>query len=307
MVDAKEVRERFFRDGFYGPFVVYPPDTAKSMLASIRRQSQDMSRAIFQNSCNYDRHFDIDELAAHVENEVIISHARAILGDDLLCWRSEYFPKFPGAKGTEWHQVERFQYTTGSPQLQPVDGQPGDVPFELTVWTAFTESTIDNGCMKFLPGSHRTKYFDESIEPTTGRNQRYDPISADETAFFGYNFSEFKVDPDWAPDESEACSMEMKPGESVMFMAKCVHGSHPNITKNKTRFAFTTRYVSPDVLVYPGQDTFVEHGGFFDLGQYGVVHVSGKDTFQHNRTRHSTNTGYRFRPAAARAGTGSGQ
>ena len=100
MVDAKEVRERFFRDGFYGPFVVYPPDTAKSMLASIRRQSQDMSRAIFQNSCNYDRHFDIDKLAAHVENEVIISHARAILGDDLRCRRSEYFPKFPGAKGT---------------------------------------------------------------------------------------------------------------------------------------------------------------------------------------------------------------
>lgn len=295
MIDVKEVQQRFFRDGFYGPFTVYPPETAKSMIASIRHQSQNMSRAIFQNSCNYDRHFDIDELAAHIENEIIISHVKAILGPNLLCWRTEYFPKFPGAKGTEWHQVERFQYTTGSPQLQPIDGKPGDVPFELTVWTAFTESTVANGCMKFLPGSHRTKYFDESIEPVTGRNQKYDPISADNTSFFGYNFSEFKVDSTWEPNENDAYSMEMKPGEAVIFMAKCVHGSHSNTTKNKTRFAITTRYVSTDVLVYPGQDTFVEHGGLFELDQYGVVNVSGKDTFQKNRVRTSTNTGYKFR------------
>ncbi|MCA8095441.1 chlorinating enzyme [Burkholderia anthina] len=295
MINEKEIRAHFFRDGFYGPFPVYDPDAAKSTLSSIRRKSQDMSKAIFQNSCNYDRHFDIDELAAHVENEIIVSHVRAILGDNLQCWRSEYFPKFPGAKGTEWHQVERFQYTTGSPQLQPVDGKPGDIPFELTVWTAFTESTINNGCMKFLPGSHRIKYFDESLEPMTGRSQQYDPISADKTSFFGYNFAEFKVDPAWEPNESEAYSMEMKPGEAVMFMAKCVHGSHPNITKNKTRFAITTRYVSTDVLVYPGQDQFIEHGGFFDLSQYGVVQVSGQDSFGHNRMRSSTNTGYQFR------------
>ncbi|SDJ53534.1 non-haem Fe2+, alpha-ketoglutarate-dependent halogenase [Paraburkholderia steynii] len=293
-MNVGEVRKKFFENGFYGPFDVYEPVEAKNLLMEIRRKSRDMSNAIFKNECNYDRHFDIDELASHIENRTVIDHVSAILGQNLLCWRSEFFPKFPGAKGTEWHQVERFQYTTGNPQLQPSGGQPGDIPFELTVWTTFTESDVENGCMKFLPGSHRHKYFDETIEPKTGRNAEYSSISAD-TSFFGYNFSEFKVDPEWTPNEDEAVSVEMEPGQAIIFTAKCVHGSHPNTTKNKTRFAISSRYVSTDVLVYPNQKNFVEHGGAFDLSEYGVVHVSGVDEYSHNRIRKRTNTGYTFR------------
>ena len=188
-----------------------------------------MSKAIFQNQCNYDRHFDIDELAQHIENPTILGHVRAIPGDNLLCWRTEFFPQFPGSKGTEWHQVERFQYTTGTAQVQPHDGKPGDIPFELTVWTTLTEATIENGCMKFLPGSH------------------------------------------------------------------------PNITKNKTRFAFSSRYVSTNVMVYPNQEQFVEHGGTYDLEQYGVVDVSGDSAFEHNKVRNITNTGFRFSHGADEA------
>lgn len=293
MLNIEQIRSEFFRNGFYGPFKVYEPDQAKEILMDFRKKSQDMDKAIFQNNCNYDRHFDIDSLAKHVVNEVIVDHVRAILGNDLLCWRTEFFPKFPGAKGTEWHQVERFQYTTGNPQLQPCDGKPGDVPFELTVWTTFTESTVENGCMKFLPGSHLHKYFDESIVPKTGRGEQYSPITS-ETSFFGYNFSEFKVDPNWEPNEADAVSMVMKPGQAVIFTARCVHGSHANTTKDKTRFAISSRYVSPDVMVYPNQESFVEHGGFFDLRQYGAIHVSGQNTYQHNRIRTTTNTGFSF-------------
>lgn len=292
-MDESQIRSQFFKNGFYGPFPVYEEAEAKDILSNIRRRSQDLGRAIFQNDCNYDRHFDIDSLAQHISNPIILSHVRAILGEDLLCWRTEYFPKFPGAKGTEWHQVERFQYTTGNPQLQPMAGKPGDVPFELTVWTTFTESDVDNGCMKFLPGSHLHKYYDESIVPKTGREGSYSSIESD-TSFFGYNFSEFKIDPNWAPSESDAVSMAMRPGEAVIFTAKCVHGSHANTTKNRTRFAISSRYVAPDVMVYPNQTEFNEHGGYFDLKQYGTVLVSGTDKFKVNRHRADSNTGFHF-------------
>lgn len=290
------MRASFFKDGFYGPFKSYDEAEAKNLLSDIRRCSQDSGKAIFRNDCNYDRHFDIDTLARHIENPIILSHVKAILGEDLLCWRTEYFPKFPGAKGTEWHQVERFQYTTGKPQLQPVDGKPGDVPFELTVWTTFTESDIENGCMKFLPGSHLRKYYDESIVPKTGRGGTYSSIESD-TSFFGYNFSEFKIDPSWDPCEEDAVSMVMRPGESVIFTARCVHGSHPNSTNNRTRFAISSRYVAPDVMVYPNQTEFNEHGGHFDLHQYGTVLVSGQDKHRVNRHRSDTNTGFLFKHA----------
>jgi non-haem Fe2+, alpha-ketoglutarate-dependent halogenase len=297
MTDERAIREGFFERGFYGPFKVYEPEEANRIIMEVRKNALSTDKAIFQNSCNYDRHFDIDALARHVVNGEIVRHVRAILGENLLCWRTEFFPKFPGAKGTEWHQVERFQYTTGSPQLQPRDGKPGDDPFELTVWTSFTESTVENGCLKFLPGSHFKKYYDETITPKTGRGERYSPVVS-ETSFFGYNFSEFKVDPDWEPSEDDAVSMVMRPGEAVVFTARCVHGSHPNSTKNKTRFALSSRYVSTDVMVYPTRQNFVEHGGYFDLSQYGAVLVSGRDEYGLNRLRAETNTGFQF-PAPA--------
>jgi len=294
--DLAQVKVFFEENGFYGPFKVYEEDEAREMLKTIRKESSTQENAIFKNDCNYDRHFDIDVLSRHISNPRIVEVVQAILGNsNLLCWRTEFFPKFPGSKGTEWHQVERFQYTTGAPQLQPSDGKAGDIVNELTVWTAFTDSTVENGCMKFLPGSHKKKYYDESLPATVGREEVYSSVSA-ETSFFGYNFSDFKIDKDWEPDEDKAFSMVMKPGEAVVFTAKCVHASHPNRTKNSTRFAITARYVTTDVMVYPTQDTFYEHGGYFDLKDYGTVLVSGEDKYAHNRKRDTNNNGLPFVP-----------
>ena len=293
MSEYDQDREFFKVNGYIGPFKVYEPADAKRILKEIRKKNHDRSNALFDNECNYDRHFDIDELTQHIANQNIIKRLRAILGDNLLCWRSEFFPKFPGSKGTEWHQVERFQYTTGAPQLQPMNGNAGDIVSELTVWTVFTESTIENGCLKFLPGSHHKKYYDESKTPTRGREETYSSIEAD-TSFFGYNFSEFKIDQNWEPDESKAAAMIMQPGEAVIFTARCVHGSFPNITKDSTRFAISTRYVTPDVMVYPSQTTFHEHGGAFDLTNYGTVLVAGENPYSHNKVRTSNNNGQPF-------------
>jgi non-heme Fe2+,alpha-ketoglutarate-dependent halogenase len=286
-------RKFFEENGYLGPFKVYEPEVARRMLKDIRRKNADRSKALFDNECNYDRHFDIDELSRHISNEVIVRKLQSILGDNLICWRSEFFPKFPGAKGTEWHQVERFQYTTGAPQLQPLNGNAGDIVSELTVWTTFTESNEANGCLKFLPGSQRKKYYDESKTPSRGRTENYSSVEA-ETSFFGYNFSDFKIDPDWSPDESKAASMIMQPGEAVIFTAKCVHGSFPNTTKDQTRFAISTRYVTTDTLVYPSQQRFREHGGDFDLSNYGTVLVAGKNDYRHNKLRETNNHGQPF-------------
>lgn len=286
-------REFFLENGYLGPFKVYEPEEAKQIIKEIRRKNQDRSNALYDNDCNYDRHFDIDELTDHIAHENIVKRLQSLLGDNILCWRSEFFPKFPGSKGTEWHQVEKFQYTTGTPQLQPIDGKAGDIAHELTAWTTFTESTKENGCLKFLPGSHRQMCYDESKTPSRGREESYSSVSAD-TSFFGYNYSDFKIDPNWEPDESKAVAMIMQPGECVIFTAKCVHGSFSNTTKNSTRFAITTRYVSTDVMVYPGQTKFREHGGDFDLSNYGTVLVSGENVYSHNKVRTLNNNGESF-------------
>lgn len=287
----KEV-DLFEKNGFLGPFKVYEPEQAKEILKEVRAKSLDRSKALYDNHVNYDRHFDISTLSQHIAHPEIIRRLQAIIGRDIVCWRTEFFPKYPGSKGTEWHQVETFKYTTGNDQLVPTE-QDENTPMELTVWIALTDATKENGCLKFMPGSHKEWYFDESKTPKTGRNEIYDPI-ASESTFFGYNYSEFKVDPNWEPDESKAFAMKMKPGEAVIFTARCMHGSYPNTTKRSTRFGMNSRYVPTHVKVYPNQTDFIEHGGHFDLSNYGCVLVSGVDKYNHNRFRTENNLGEKF-------------
>ncbi|HKY39948.1 MAG TPA: chlorinating enzyme [Polyangiaceae bacterium] len=282
----------FWEDGFIGPIPVYSPEEARELLQRIRIANVDRERILFDNDVNYDRHFDISELTRHIGRPQIVEVVRQLLGKDLLCWRSEFFPKFPGTAGTEWHQVTNYQYATGSPMLKATRPAAHGL-LDLTVWTAFTDCNRENGCMKFLPGSHKHAYYDESRSVSAGRNGGYRSVTAG-TSFFGYNFEDFKVDPSWIPDESAAVSMEMKAGECVIFSARCVHASHPNTTRRTTRFAITSRYVATHVRVYPDWSRFEAHGGAFELADWGTVLVSGKDDFGHNRLRTHNNRGEAF-------------
>ncbi len=283
----KKEAEFFAENGFVGPFKLYEPHEAKEILKAVRAQSLDRSKALYDNHVNYDRHFDISLLSRHICHPQIVQRLQSIIGPDILCWRTEFFPKYPGSKGTEWHQVETFKYTTGNDQLVTTK-RDENTPMELTVWIALTEATKENGCLKFMPGSHKRWYFDESKSPKTGRNEIYDPMASD-SAFFGYNYSEFKLNPDWEPDESQAVAMEMEAGEAVIFTARCMHGSYPNTTKRSTRFGMNARYIPTHVMVYPNQTSFIEHGGYFDLTNYGCVLVSGVDQYKHNRIRIENN------------------
>jgi len=292
MTHDNDVKKQFAENGFAGPFKAYEPEEAKSLLKQIRKGFQNRSNMLWDNDLNYERHFDVPELTQHIGNKAIIDKLTSILGPDIFCWRNETFPKFPGSPGTQWHQVEDFRYTSGTPALVPIENHPS-IPMDVTVWTAFTEATIENGCMKFLPGSHKIRYYDESKTPTVGRNDDYDALM-DDTPFYGYDFDDFKVDPNWSPNEDEAVSMEMQPGEFVIFTSRCCHASHPNITKRSTRMGITARYVPTFVQVYPGQSTFFEHGSVCDLDKYGVVLVSGNDEYKLNKIRETNNLGQAF-------------
>jgi non-haem Fe2+, alpha-ketoglutarate-dependent halogenase len=280
----------FERDGFIGPIRLYQPEEARSILKEVRARAQDLGHALYPDSpVNYDRHFDIPELSRHVTHPEAVRHLRALLGPDVLCWRTEWFPKFPGSEGTEWHAVRDYSYASGVPQIVPTD-ETQDSCFDLTVWTTFTESTRENGCMKFIPGSHKRELFDERKEARTGRSVGYNALDAG-TAFFGYRFAEFKIDPSWDPDSEEVVSLEMDAGECVIFTARCVHGSWPNTSQRKTRFAIASRYVPTHVRIYADQERFMAHGSVHDLARYGAVLVSGEDRFAHNRRRRLNNHG----------------
>lgn len=271
-------RKLFEEQGYIGPFKLWEPEEMTAWWKDLRKVLLDPKSkegAAYQNPVNYDRHLDIPALTRIVSEAAIVRRFQALIGSDILCWRTEFFPKNPGDSGTGWHQVEN--YAIGEAErgvLEPTNRSEG-IPMELTTWIALTEATRENGCLKMLPGSHKTWHYDESVK------MRFD-LNKKSNTLFGYDYGERRIDKTWSPDEDKVAHMEMKPGEFIIFTARCVHGSNPNVTR-KQRMGFAARVVPTHVKVYSGMTEFNEFGHHFPLQRHGCVLVGGKDAYGHNR------------------------
>lgn len=297
--------KRFHEDGFAGPFTLYEPHEMELIMRKLRPQLLDTRKAIYQtegaasgvtNLANYDRHFDVPFLAEHICRPEIVDRLSSILGADILCWRSEFFPKYPGDEGTDWHQAGTFANVDEEKKAQIEWPEGTNGRGTITVWTAFTESTIENGCMQVIPGTHRTIYYDEGkkMEYDAGRINQVDKNGV-RRGFFGYDYRQLQVDPHWRPDETKAVSMVMRPGQFIMFWSTLLHASHPHSgNTKKMRLGFAARYLPTYCKVYPHRQSLDEFGGKANLDQYGVVLVSGDNLEPKNRVATSTAHGVPF-------------
>ncbi|MGK3202789.1 chlorinating enzyme [Amycolatopsis sp. MEPSY49] len=297
----------FFRNnGYVGPLTIYTPDEMDRIWKTVQRESLDRSHAAYPeavavsgapNIVNYDRHLDVDLLARHVRNRKIVDRVASILGPDLLCWRSEFFPKYPGDEGTDWHQADTFANASGKPQLLwPGESEDDFGAGTLTVWTAFTDSTLENGCLQIIPGTHNKMNYDE----TKQMDYRAERINTEvkngvPRGFFGYDYRQLQVDPDWRPNEEDAFSLVMNKGQCVIFWSTLMHASLPNRSSGKDyRMGFATRYVPTKVRIYPDTDRIDEYGGSIPLDRWGAVLVGGRDEYGHNKIATETLRGTPF-------------
>ncbi|HEY6923310.1 MAG TPA: chlorinating enzyme [Steroidobacteraceae bacterium] len=277
----------FYENGYVGPFTLYEPNEMTSLWEEVRMDLLNTSTAPFPNSkLNYDRHLDLPALNQMISHPRIVDRMASILGPNVLSWRTEWFPKYPGDEGTDWHQAESFVEFEGTEKLVPTAAEEGK-PWELTAWVAMSEATRENGCLKLMPGSHRTWFFDEKrnipFEPENFNKRLLD--DGQKSGFYGYDYEKLKLDPNWKPDEDRAVHMEVKPGQFFMFTSRCMHGSNPNTSKSSVRFGWATRFVPTHVKVYADQDSFHHFGEVLPLDRYSTVLVAGEDRYRHNRVR----------------------
>jgi non-haem Fe2+, alpha-ketoglutarate-dependent halogenase len=295
----------FHENGYFGPFTVYPVEEMTATWKRERLALLDRSHAIYgeeaaasgnTNIANYDRHLDSTFLAGHVCHPAIVDKVRGVLGPDLLCWRTEFFPKYPGDEGTDWHQADTFANASGKPQIVWPGQLKGESGGTLTVWTAFTEASVETGCLQFIPGTHGEMRYDET------KRMAYDADRINQAekggvrrGFFGYDYRQLQIDPDWKPDESRAISRELRPGQAVLFWSTLQHASHPHAgLTSDPRLGFASRYVPTCVKIYPDTDVVEEYGGSVRLDKYGAVLVSGTDTYGYNPIATATTRGYPF-------------
>jgi non-haem Fe2+, alpha-ketoglutarate-dependent halogenase len=305
-LDAKHL-EDFRRNGYHGPFKVYEVDKMRKLWKRERLRLMDRSAAVYQaealsgntNLSNYDRHLESSFLADHIMRPEIVDRVTSALGPDVLCWRTEFFPKYPGDEGTDWHQADTFANASGRPQILWPD-EVKEFGGTITVWTAFTESNEETGCLQFVPGTHESMFYDETKKMT------YQPSRINEVekggirrGFFGYDYRQLQIDEDWEPDESQAISMVMRPGEAIMFWSTMMHASLPHSGRtSEMRLGFAARYVPPCVRVYPDSDSIEEYGARISLERYGAVLVAGEDNYGHNKLAAQTTRGHVFGSAS---------
>ncbi|MFI0939434.1 chlorinating enzyme [Streptomyces sp. NPDC021020] len=296
---------QFHERGYLGPFKVYEEEEMRRLWRRERLRLMDRSRSVYEeenaqagntNIANYDRHLDSTFLADHICRPEIVDRVAGVLGPNVLCWRSEFFPKYPGDEGTDWHQADTFAFASGKPQILWPESDKGQFGGTVTVWTAFTPATEETGCLQFIPGTHHTMYYDET------KNMHYQPDEINvlekggvNRGFYGYDYRELQKDPDWRPPEELALSMVMRPGEAIMFWSTMMHASKPHSAMDQEmRLGFAGRYVPTSVAVYPDTSDVDEYGGRVSLKDYGAVLVSGTDDYTHNRKVTATTRGHAF-------------
>lgn len=148
------------------------------------------------------------EFAAHAG---IVDCVAQLMGDDIIVWGSSFFAKKgTGSKATPWHQDGQYW------PMQPLAA--------CTVWIAIDPSTVENGCLRVIPGSHKKrKIFDHDIGSL-------------DTAVLNQCISAHDM-PEAAPID-----VELEPGMISIHDAFTVHGAEPNNSGTR-RAGLTYRYM----------------------------------------------------------------
>ena len=175
-----------------------------------------------------------------VRNPRLLAVANKLLGPDLLVWGSGTFIKEPNTKSfVSWHQDLNYWGL--------------NTDREVTAWFALTPATVANGCMRFVPGSHKKKSVPHA-----------DSFATDNLLSRG---QEIAVE----VDEASAVNVLLKPGQASFHQGHMFHASGPNGTDDR-RIGVAIRYIATSVKQTSGEKLILSHvSGKDDYGHYQIA------------------------------------
>lgn len=221
MLTDAQIRQ-YEHDGFCGPIDVMTPEEAAACLMALEAAEAAYPEHIGPKNRN-DLHYIFTCLDGLVHHPNVVEAAKDLEGPDLVAWSTVLFAKEPHTPGyVSWHQD--FTYIGVEPQRGS------------TAWIALTPSTVESGCLRFVPGSHkheilphRDTFDDDNI---LTRGQVIDGIT-----------------------EADSVSVELKPGQMTLHHVRTIHGSGAN-TSDYRRIGYAIQaYISPAAYQTKGWDT----------------------------------------------------
>ena len=202
----------FKEDGFLFPYDAYTPKEAAGLYGKYAGLEETLGEEP-QNRFRIKAQLPFPWLCDVVRHPRLLDAVEDLIGPNILCWGSSFFTKKANdPRFISWH-TDSFVY--------------GFEPAEtLTAWLGFNDSTIESGCLKYIPGSHKTRS-EHDIRP--------DPNNL---ATLGQNVIDVP--------EDEAVHAILKAGQVVFHHESVVHSSSPN-RANHPRIGFSIHYVAPHV------------------------------------------------------------
>ena len=138
---TQEQVARFHQDGFLFPINVYTREEA----AVFHQKFVEMEKHLGyepQKKFRIKAHLPFPWLCDIVRNPALLDAVEDIIGPNILCWGTAFFTKKANdPRFVSWH-TDSFYY--------------GFKPAEtLTAWLGFNDSTIESGCVRYIPGTHK--------------------------------------------------------------------------------------------------------------------------------------------------------
>ncbi len=191
------MREAFARDGFVAGIPALAADEVARYRDALMEVYAALDPALQRHFINL--HAVLGWAAELGRHPRILDAVAALIGPDLLLWKSKAFVKFPGPAHVAWHQdVPHWN-------LQP--------PETVTAWVALSEVTEENGCVRMIPGSHRA-------------GSRASVASADPASLLSAGL-QFDVS---EAEQRAAVPVPLRAGEISLHHGMTVHGSPGNLT-----------------------------------------------------------------------------
>ncbi|HWD00432.1 MAG TPA: phytanoyl-CoA dioxygenase family protein [Candidatus Sulfopaludibacter sp.] len=225
----------FNRDGYVMPLRLFDADE----MAEIRRYFDELlaktlaaggnSYSISTAHLRYGRVWDL------LTDSRIVRYVKDLVGEDVIGWGSHFFCKMPGdGKRVSWHQDASYWPLTPSKAV--------------TAWLAIDDASVENACMRYIPGTHRLGHLTYTLGEDDDSNVLNQTVTGAEE--FG------------APVD-----VELRAGEMSLHSDLLLHGSEANRSARR-RCGLTLRYCPADVRAGLGWNA------------KGVV-VSGQDASGH--------------------------
>jgi hypothetical protein len=185
-------------------------------------------------------------------NPDLLDMTEQLIGPDIIMFQTAIFHKKAVSGGRAPYHRDGKYYP-----IRPLAA--------TNVWIAVTPSTIENGCVRCIPGSHKTR------DP--GKHHWTDG-TGDELFRIELDASEY--------NEADAVPIVLEPGQMVFFDVMTIHGGTPN-TSGMARTGFSIRYYPASS--YWDRSSAVNHAEtaqYNDFTRRPLILVRGKDASGQN-------------------------